>query len=347
MSFINYLRIPEIEARYKKVKGFFYIRESAYDVTSACQLRCEGCYYFQGDKYQVKDDRDNQHWKHFMEAEAKRGINYVNLAGAEPALVPQILRACYETIPLGTVFTNGLKQIDPGIRYRIHISVWGDSEGDPQYRRFASGKPGPNCLPIQLKNYRNDERVIFVYTFNSENVNQVDEVIKAVKDEGHKITFNVFSAPVGHSSSLKLKDTLKRTREKMIEALETYGETVVYSYYNAKVHTQENSLYDQFGCPYPRATKELEPTGIGASFRSYRADFSYVPADCCIPDTDCKDCRHYAGGSAIVTSKLGSHVGSETLFRGWLDYVDTYLALWILGYEKGNNLYPSSLDRDC
>ena len=25
-------------------------------------------------------------------------------------------------------------------------------------------------------------------------------------------------------------------------------------------------------------------------------------------------------------------------FKAWLDYVDTYLAVWVMGYEKGPNL---------
>jgi hypothetical protein len=60
-------------------------------------------------------------------------------------------------------------------------------------------------------------------------------------------------------------------------------------------------------------------------------DFSHTPdSDCCVPDIDCRDCRHYAAGSAIVSSRLNLHVQSEYLFRGWLDYVDTYLATFPL-----------------
>jgi len=340
MSLTAFLQVPELEARYKKVKKFFFLRESAYDVTSACQLRCEGCYYFAGERSNVRDNNDPERWRHFLEEEKQRGINYVNLAGAEPALRPKVLRACHETIALGTVFTNGLKSIDPDIKYRIQVSVWGDHTGDPKYRKYASGKEGPYCLPLQLQNYAHDDRVIFVYTFNSENVGQVDEVLKHVDDNGHKITFNVFSAPEGNRSALKLKDTMAATREKMLEAMEKYPDTVIYSLYNAEVHTQEVSLRGQFGCPYPRAAREGgKPFGISKTFRNYRADLSYEAESCCVPDTDCADCRHYAAGSAIVTSRLDVHTESEMLFRGWLDYVDTYLAIWILGYEKGKNLY--------
>ena len=61
-------------------------------------------------------------------------------------------------------------------------------------------------------------------------------------------------------------------------------------------------------------------------------------ASCCVPDTDCADCRHYAAGSAIVTARMNRHVGSPDQFRSWLDYVDTYLAVWVQGYGKSPNL---------
>lgn len=345
MGFVEYLKVPEIAARYRKVRKYFFLRESAYDMTSACQLRCEGCYYFQGDKYAVRDQRDPEQWRAFFEGEKERGITYVVLAGAEPALVPKLLRTCYDVIPLGSIASNGLKPIDSEIRYRLHLSVWGDSAGDPKYRKLANGKPGPNCLPVQLKNYKDDERVVFVYTFNNENVDQLDEVVERVHDGGHQISFNIFSDPAVYNSPLKFRDTLKRTRAKMIQALEEYPETVIYSYYNAEVHTDDRSLHSLFGCPYPRAqlAQGTVPTGLSNSFRSYRTNLTHEPtSDCCVPDTDCSDCRHYAAGSAIVTSRLNLHVESEKQFRGWLDYVDTYLATWLIDYHRDANLYTPS-----
>jgi hypothetical protein len=346
MGFLEYLQIPDLKTRYSKIKKYFNIRESAYDVTSTCQLRCEGCYYFQGDKYQVKDNSDEAAWRAFLSSERARGINFVNLAGAEPALVPHILRAAYETIPTGTIFTNGLKRIAPEIRYRIHISVWGDPTHDPVYRRRLGGQPGPNCLDAQLRNYRGDDRVIFVYTFNGPNVSQVDEVLDAVTDAGHVMTFNVFSPPVSVNTTLTPANHLERIYEKMLWAMERYGDRVIYSEYNARVHTSAKSLHALFGCPYPRATRlsgNPLSTGISATFRSYRTDLTHrVETDCCVPDTECAQCRHYAAGSAIVSSKLQRHVDSEQSFRGWLDYVDTYLAIWVLGYRQGSRLYVDS-----
>src|SRR6476619_7278819 len=93
-GFTSFLRNRELNERYQKVRRFFHLRESAYDISSICQLRCDGCYYFQGDKYSAKPVRDVDVWRRFFLSEKERGVNYVNLAGAEPALVPDVLRSC-------------------------------------------------------------------------------------------------------------------------------------------------------------------------------------------------------------------------------------------------------------
>jgi hypothetical protein len=78
---------------------------------------------------------------------------------------------------------------------------------------------------------------------------------------------------------------------------------------------------------------------LGRSFRQFRTDLTWDrEVACCVPDTDCDDCRHYAAGSAVVTARLYRHVTDPSTFRSWLDYVDTYLAVWVMGYEKGENL---------
>jgi hypothetical protein len=79
--------------------------------------------------------------------------------------------------------------------------------------------------------------------------------------------------------------------------------------------------------------------GLGRTFRQYRTDLTWDRgASCCVPDTDCADCRHYAAGSAVVTARMFRHATDPAAFSAWLDYVDTYLAVWVTGYEKGANL---------
>jgi sulfatase maturation enzyme AslB (radical SAM superfamily) len=346
MNFEELLEKQDLRDRYAKVRQFFSLKESAYDISSACQLRCDGCYYFEGDKYKVTPERELDNWKRFFHSERERGINFANVAGAEPALRPNLLKICNDIIPCGTVFTNGLRRIEGSINYRVHVSIWGGKDGDPKYRRRASGISGEFCLPVQLKNYKSDERVIFVYTFNSQNIDEIDEVLPLVAESGHQLTFNVFSPPRDSETRLSISD-LQLIKRKIFNAIRVFPRAIVYSFYNAEVHTDAASLFKNWGCPYPRASQG-PAFGISTSFRSYRVDLSHQKEnDCCIPDTACDGCRHYAAGSAIVTSKLKRHCINELMFRKWLDYVDTYLAVFVLGYRKSPNLYcPETQDSE-
>ncbi|TCS41942.1 radical SAM protein [Reinekea marinisedimentorum] len=335
MSFTKYLENPEIYARYNKVKPYFKLRSSAYDLTTRCQLKCEGCYFFSGESSHVEDSTDVKKWRHFFITEQERGINYFNLAGAEPALVPDLLFAAWNVLPFGTIFTNGLKLIDREINYRIHISVWGDEKGDKEYR-------GVNCLPKQLKNYQDDNRAVFVYTINKNNIDQLPSVAHRIVSSGHRMTFNFFSNPVGEHSPLQLDEcSRKRAYDTVVSLIEQYGSSILFSRYSAEVHTASESLYKQFDCPCPRvADNGKKGLGIGQRYRSYRADHTHhSSSDCCAPNTECFDCRLYAAGSLIVPSRMDLHVSSEDLFRGWLDYLDVCLCLYLNDYERDIELY--------
>jgi MoaA/NifB/PqqE/SkfB family radical SAM enzyme len=333
-TFKQILENPEVQERWLKVKQYFFLRESTYDMTNRCNLRCEGCYYYEGDKQFAKDERDPARWRELLEAEKARGITFVVLAGAEPSLVPELCRACYEVIQLGAIASNGLRPFPADIGYKIHVSVWGDDEESKRYR-------GRACLDKQLESFEGDDRAVFVYTFTRRNIDQVHGVAQRIADRGGKLTFNMFSPPVGYAGELRLDaEAFHRAHDAMLQVLDRLPHGVLYSRYSAEVHTDpERSLHARFKCPYPRCNRDTK-FGLGRSFRQYRSDLTWDRSvACCVPDTDCADCRHYASGSAIVTARMAQHVDSELGFRKWLDYVDTYLAVWVQGYQKGANLY--------
>ena len=338
-KFSEILSGPEIRERWLKVRSYFFLRESTYDMTTHCNIRCEGCYYYEGDKQHVRDETDPEQWRKLMQSERERGITYVVLAGAEPSLRPELCKVCYQEMPYGAIATNGLITIPQEVGHKIHISVWGNDTTSLRLRNAE------NMLLRQIENYKNDPRAIFIYTFTRNNIEESREVIETLAQNGCKVSFNMFSAPVGYEGPLKHTDeSLRRCREVMTEMLWKFPRSVVFSPYNAVVHTHRYGLHDLFGCSYPRMNPSRD-LGLGRSFRQYRADLSWDrEASCCVPDTDCRDCRHYASGSAIVTAKLFRHAENPDIFRAWLDYVDTYLAVWVMGYDKGHNLCPDQTD---
>jgi MoaA/NifB/PqqE/SkfB family radical SAM enzyme len=338
-KFSDIIADPIIRERWEKVRRYFFLRESTYDMSNRCNIRCEGCYYFVGEKQFADENNSQADWQKLLESEKERGITFVVLAGAEPSLVPELCAVCYGVIPLGAIATNGLKLISREIDYRIHISVWGNDETSQVIRK------APDMLVRQMVNYKDDPRAIFVYTFTPFNIDEAREVTRLLADNGQQITFNMFSAPVGYQGDLRhTPETLQKTREVMAELLAEYPQTVIFSTYNIIAHTGEKGLHDLFSCTYPRMNPSTD-IGLGRSFRQYRTDLQWDrDAACCVPDTDCSDCRHYAAGSAVVTARMYRHATDPVTFSAWLDYVDTYLAVWVRGYDKGPNLCEAFVD---
>jgi organic radical activating enzyme len=332
-KFSELLADDRVRARWEKVREYFFLRESTYDMTNRCNIRCEGCYYYEGTKQFADENRDPEAWRTLMRAEKERGITYVVLAGAEPALVPDLLQVCHDEMQLGSIATNGVKFIPPSVSYKIHISVWGDDETSSRVRGAK------HLLRKQMDNYKGDPRAVFVYTFTKQNIQETYRVVDQLARNECKITFSVFSSPVGYSGPLRhTVDSLVQTRKAALELLEAYPEHVVFSPYNAVAHTHIKGLHDLYACSYPRMNPSRK-LGLGRSFRQYRADLTWDrTVACCVPDTDCPDCRHYASGSAVVTARLHRHAAAPDTFKAWLDYVDTYLAVWVMGYKKGKNL---------
>ncbi len=331
--FSDILSDPPVRDRWEKVRRYFFLRESTYDMTNRCNIRCDGCYFYEGEKQYAENNTDPESWRRHMEAEKKRGITYAVLAGAEPSLVPELCQVCFDVIPLGAIATNGVQPIPPSVGYKIHISVWGNDQTSQRVRHAR------HLLEKQMDNYRDDPRAIFVYTFTHDNIDESKAVIRTLAGNNFKVTFNVFSAPVGYQGHLRhTPDSLTRMQDTMSALINDYPQHVIYSHYNAVAHTHALGLHDLYDCSYPRRNPSRD-IGLGRSFRQYRSDLTWDrQAACCVPDTDCDDCRHYAAGSAVVTARLFRHATNPATFKAWLDYVDTYLSVWVIDYPKGNNL---------
>ncbi|MBP7232453.1 MAG: radical SAM protein, partial [Syntrophaceae bacterium] len=134
-KFSELLAIPEIRERWEKVRKYFFLRESTYDMSNRCNIHCDGCYYYEGDKQFAEENLSPEDWRRLMQAEKARGITYVVLAGAEPSLVPELLEVCYAEMPLGSIATNGFRKIPEAVGYKIHISVWGNDETSLRVRK--------------------------------------------------------------------------------------------------------------------------------------------------------------------------------------------------------------------
>ncbi|MFC6669099.1 radical SAM protein [Marinobacterium aestuariivivens] len=98
-------------------------RPVSLDLTSRCNLYCEGCYYYEGDTPVLADEVDIDKWSALFRRKAEEGTRFAYFGGAEPALYPERLRAAAAFIPYGTLATNGTLKIPHDIPYRITVSV--------------------------------------------------------------------------------------------------------------------------------------------------------------------------------------------------------------------------------
>lgn len=338
---------PELRARYEAIRERVgVLRTSQYDLTDACNLRCEGCFYFAG------DDRDKtgaapglEQFDAFFAGEAARGINYLQLAGAEPALVQDRLAVAARHVGRGTIYTNGTVRIRSEIPYRIHVSLWGMPESSRVFR-------GADVVGKALRNYQGDRRALFVLTLHAQNVRSAPEVVRMCEDHGVQITFSHFSPTdayllrkerrsepgethfrfAGGEERFALSHAdLEYAHGLIAELTERHPDTVVYSHaFNDWIHRRDG-LY------------VLDPdTGwamdcgsrVTRRNRHYRSDLRDAgEVKCCTPNLACNECRGYAQSWATMLHRFPRFVETREGFAQWIALWDLWCRLFLVDWE--------------
>lgn len=317
----------DLRTRYTAaVRQLGLLKSSVYDVSNRCNLTCDGCLFFSDeDRSHMRPQADLDTWRLHLSAERARGINYIYLGGAEPSLRPVVLAICYDFISKGLVFTNGIKKIDPAIRYRLHVSIWGNDMHENAVRGATSFKKA-------LRNYQGDPRAIFVMTLNRENLDQINAVAQSCADHGVKMTFSLFSPTREHNKlhaqnamrraffnhseehDLRLRgDSLVATERAMLDAIRDWPETIRMPVSFAKWLTGEGPRFRISGDGI--ATDCLENTN--PAFRHFGTDLKQTGRKCGTASIDCSDCRLYA-------PTLTSHVA-----RNWPRSISELDADWV------------------
>ncbi|MGH6762903.1 MAG: hypothetical protein ACRECW_15100 [Phyllobacterium sp.] len=306
------------------------IRPSQYDLSTICNLYCEGCLFFSGSDYKghVPED-DLSKLNTFFQREASRGVNYVEVAGAEPSLIEHKLKVMARHIPKGVIYTNGTKRITSELDYRLQISLWGLPEESKKLR-------GADIVQKQVRNYRDDARAIFVFTINGQNVRSIPAIAAFCVNEGIRLSFNHYSPTddylkklekgagrdgyfrfsQSHDNMLLTADDLAASRELISEAMEGFPNTVLYSQvFNDWVH-QPEGLYE-----IDLITRIAKNCGarVTTSYRHFHADLSDAgDVKCCTPNVECSSCRLYAQSLGSALQKLTRTARKGIEFNNWM-----------------------------
>ena len=328
---------PHLKPRYdyarEVIRGFR--RPALYEVETRCNLKCEGCYYFEGGTtHSIKGETDPGAWESFFADEGRRGVTMAYFLGAEPALCQDRLRLAIGKFPHANIGSNGTIKIHRDIPFRIAVSVWaGDDASDVSMR-------GASVFRKALRNYAGDERAIMVFTISRWTIDQAPAVAKMCEDNGVKLTFNLYSPTETfldriaaqsrnddkffrvsnrEDSPLLRPEDLLRANDVLNQAVDDWPDTVVYS-----------KAYNDYMCaPGPRF--DIDPTtGMAVNcgsrilepMRYFSSDLKQAAVKCGSSASSCAECRMYSGGWSSRLIPRARDVESVEAFSDWLDMLD-------------------------
>lgn len=311
---------------------------SFYEISARCNLKCEGCYYFDPETFrgeQVEAADFDAAWPGFLESERARGVTMPYFLGAEPALEQRRLVVASRYFQRANLGTNGTVFLDPEIPYRISISAWAASAADDAWLR------GGSALRKALRLYQGDRRTIVLYTVNATNIDQVPTMVQACRDHGLPLTFSLWSptssllarlhAFAGNDDAFFRISTpdqslmlgpaaLERVRDTLGQALDDFPDTVIYSHAYNRWSTRPGPLYT-----LSQETGIAEECGSRTirRFRYHGMDLRQLAVKCCSPAMDCAHCRMYSGGWSSQFSPRPEQLATLSGFADWLDMVLT------------------------
>ena len=340
---------PDLAKKYEKARTVVraFRRPAFYEISTRCNLSCEGCYYFDNSTATHTDTNEPlEKWDEFFASEAKRGVSMAYFVGAEPAMDQERLLIASRYFHYGNIGTNGTIPIPPSVPFRIGVSVWGIDNTDIKLRNS-------NAFHIAVKNFEGDPRAIMLYTVTHWNINQIRKVTNICFNAGLELTFNLYSpthsfisklaAYTGNSGSYfrvsapddnpcLTNNDLARTRDVIGQLIDDYPDTVIYSHQYNIWSTNPGPCYKidpQTGIAQDCHSRVIEP------MRYYTTSLQQIDVKCCTPSVDCSQCRMYSGGWSSKFVPTMADVESPEAFEKWSHMIEILGRIFL--FEKNSS----------
>lgn len=338
---------PELERRFRRVVGFANgVRSSEYHLTNACNIRCEGCWFYeQGHDRETLEVTDLAAWETFVLSEVEqRRITAALVIGGEPTLFPERLHPFVRHMRYVTVSSNGLKRLpmEGFEEVAIGLTLFGGGPLDDQLRAIkVSGKRFDGLFDRALENYHGDPRAAFVYALTEDGLQYIDDTVRRIKENGNTVSFNFYSRygaadPAAGSQQSELLAEALRVKAK-------YPDTVLSHPYYIQTLLTGASHWDSFGysvCPsisesHPAHAARLEngnPTL--RSFNAWSADLKTVKF--CCTGGDCNGCRDSQAVFSWLLVSMDRFCETPALFRTWVEIAESYWSqfYWATGMRE-------------
>ena len=321
--------------RFRAVRSFSRsVRASEYHITNACNLRCRGCWFFAFDfDKRTKDQTDLARLQAFIKKERARHINAALLIGGEPTLVCDRITAFVEGMEYVTISTNGLHPLPrTGFeRVSIGITVFGGGGVDDELRAITpGGRRFTGLFETALRNYRGDARAIFNYAVTASAVPHIDETVRRIRDNGNRVTFNVYSE-YQTDTPLKHSDDQQRLLDEVLQAAQKYSDAVVAHPYYLRALVTGRTDFGRFGydvCPsvsrdHPgHAARLANGNPTLPLFNVYAADGQTLQF--CCTSGHCDGCRDSQAVQSWLLVSVRRFLDSRDGLRTWVELAEMF-----------------------
>ena len=309
------------------------VRTSEYQITNACNLRCKGCWFFEYEfDTRTADVRDLDRLASFLQSERDRGVNSSLVIGGEPTLFLDRLEAFVDGMDHVTVGTNGLRKLpfDGFERVALLVAVFGGRNLDDELRAIRpGGKRFSGLFDEVLRNYRNDPRATFIFALTEDGLDQMEDAVKRISDNGNRLHFSFYSR-YGEEDPVRIE----RGRRLLDEALrlrQAYPRAVMSHPYFIETLITGRSHWASFGyeaCPsvsvdHPgHAARVVNGNPVLPGFNTWAADLETV--NFCCTSGHCSGCRDsQAVMSWLLVNPLKFRSDSR-LLRTWTEIAESF-----------------------
>lgn len=326
---------PLLKSRFEAVTSFSrQIRVSEYHLTNACNIRCEGCWFyaFEHDK-ETSEEKSAEVLARFLDHEVKvRKINSALVIGGEPALFLDRLSMYQEKMRYLTVSSNGLRPIPlKGFEsLAIALSIFGGGPLDDQLRAIKpNGRRFTGLFDKALDNYKGDRRAIFIYAITEDGIDYIEDTVRKIERNGNIVSFNFYSKYGSHSPSGQKYRAALIAEALRVKAM--YRDTVISHPYYIETMISGKSHWDAFGyknCPsisvdHP-AHRERLRNGFPSLplFNTWSADLKTIKF--CCTSGHCNGCRDSQAVFSWLLVSMPEFLETSDRLKTWIEIAESY-----------------------
>lgn len=326
---------PDLGERFERLRDIGRrVRSSEYHLTNACNIRCEGCWFFEFDfDSQTAEPTDIKIWRRFAAEQAERGVTAALLIGGEPTLYPDRISAFVDAMEFVTISSNGLSEL-PTIGFEnvaVALTLFGSADLDDKMRGIKpNGDRFAGLFDRALRNFKNDPRATFIYALDPSAIDGIDETIRKISDNGNLVSFNYYTDYRGGKNSTNT-DTENRLIDAAINAADRYPETVLSHPYYIRALITRRTEWGEFGynsCPsisvsnpaHKHRLRNGNPVLPG--FNVYAADTETIVF--CCTSGHCETCHDSQAVHSWLMTNFRRFLRMDGGLRLWIELSESY-----------------------